>query len=83
MVEGTLPRLSGDKLCESYLLGEEIGRGAYSTVYRATSTRDGTDVAVKLLKRKTEGNEERNLLSEIEVGFRVLRVSTLSKVLHI
>ncbi len=39
----------GVVLQDRYQIGEEIGRGGYSVVYRARDTRVGTDVAIKLL----------------------------------
>eukprot|EP00976_Prorocentrum_cordatum_P081355 1184370-Prorocentrum_minimum.AAC.3 len=51
--------------------GAEVGSGAYSTVYRATCPKETggcLDVAVKVLRRKVEGNEEKVLQREVEVG---------------
>jgi serine/threonine-protein kinase len=38
-----------------YRVEKEIGRGGMATVYRAQDTRDGTQVAIKLLRREVTG----------------------------
>jgi tetratricopeptide (TPR) repeat protein/tRNA A-37 threonylcarbamoyl transferase component Bud32 len=51
---GLLRELEGDTPCTAglrrYVLGEKLGEGAGSTVYRATDSQLGRPVAVKLLK---------------------------------
>eukprot|EP00240_Pyramimonas_obovata_P006190 CAMPEP_0118953546 /NCGR_PEP_ID=MMETSP1169-20130426/56747_1 /TAXON_ID=36882 /ORGANISM="Pyramimonas obovata, Strain CCMP722" /LENGTH=309 /DNA_ID=CAMNT_0006901033 /DNA_START=144 /DNA_END=1069 /DNA_ORIENTATION=- len=62
-----------EKVSDCYVLGEEVGFGAYSTVYKATSLTEpgGTEVAVKVLRRKVEGNDEQVLQREIKMLQRV------------
>ena len=43
-----LPEISG------YTVHERIGEGGYGNIYRATQCSTGQEVAIKLLKQKTE-----------------------------
>ena len=39
------------KCKDNYKMGKELGSGAYSHVFQATSVKDGTVVAVKKIKK--------------------------------
>ncbi|MBW2529022.1 MAG: protein kinase [Deltaproteobacteria bacterium] len=48
----------GTTFADRYCLDEEIGRGGMGTVWRATDTRLGRDVAVKLLTRPSDDTDD-------------------------
>ena len=45
----SMPSFSGTKIKDRYILRTILGKGAYGVVYRATDTRTGKDVAVKIM----------------------------------
>ena len=53
---------------EDYVIGEEIGRGRFSTVKKCTQIRTGRSFAVKIIEKSTIDQEEKTLLrTEIAV----------------
>lgn len=50
--------MEGETLDGRYQLGEELGRGGHSVVYRATDTQTGQTVAVKLLPQAVKSDPQ-------------------------
>jgi len=50
-----------------YDIGEELGRGAFSIVKLATSKKDGSKWAVKIIDKKSAGQDMDRLETEIEI----------------
>jgi len=56
------------KIEDCYTIGEEIGRGGFSIVKRGTSKETKEPVAIKIIEKKTPGEEELQLLHrEIDI----------------
>ncbi|PRP87329.1 MAP3K epsilon protein kinase [Planoprotostelium fungivorum] len=45
------------KHIEKYKLGDQLGKGAYSTVYKALNVENGQFVAIKRMKRRKQGED--------------------------
>ncbi|KAL6065602.1 calcium calmodulin-dependent protein kinase type 1G [Balamuthia mandrillaris] len=53
---------------DEFDLGEEIGKGGFSVVYKATRKKDGEEFAVKCIKKKlVEGDDIKLLRREIQI----------------
>jgi len=50
-----------------YSLGPELGRGAFSIVYEATSKKNGHKKAVKVIEKKNVGQDMSRLQTEMEI----------------
>ncbi|KAJ1627558.1 kinase-like domain-containing protein [Pavlovales sp. CCMP2436] len=59
------------KLHQRYELHEELGRGAYGRVHRATRRTDGAEVAVKIIKKGAKEKDSEKLTIEVDVLRRV------------
>ena len=62
MAEGLEGLLTGHTLVKRYRIEEVIGRGGFAVVYRATDTRLGRPVAVKVITLTAEDPEQREQL---------------------
>jgi len=56
---------------EKYIVGPELGRGAFSVVKEVTSTRSGRKYACKFIEKKNVGQDMVRLRTEIEILTRV------------
>jgi calcium/calmodulin-dependent protein kinase I len=67
-------RLDADsegKFQDNYVLGDEIGRGGFSVVYRATSKKTGTAWAVKIIEKSLLQDDIKLLRREIAIMKKV------------
>jgi tRNA A-37 threonylcarbamoyl transferase component Bud32 len=64
MAEGLEGLLTGHTLVKRYKIEEVCGRGGFAVVYRATDTRLGRPVAVKVITLTAEDPEEREVLRQ-------------------
>jgi len=69
---------TGGKIDENYDIGEEIGRGAFSTVKRARHRKTGVDYAIKFIEKKYVDKQDLMLLGrEIEIMKKVDHANVL------
>eukprot|EP01096_Ripella_sp_DP13-Kostka_P002152 TRINITY_DN1287_c0_g3_i2.p1 TRINITY_DN1287_c0_g3~~TRINITY_DN1287_c0_g3_i2.p1 ORF type:complete len:431 (+),score=254.34 TRINITY_DN1287_c0_g3_i2:61-1353(+) len=61
----------GSTFAQKYEKGPELGRGAFSVVYEATSRRSNRKYAVKIIEKKNVGQDMVRLRTEIEILKRV------------
>ena len=64
MAEGLEGLLTGHTLVKRYKIEEVCGRGGFAVVYRATDTRLGRPVAVKVITLTAEDPEQREVLRQ-------------------
>jgi tRNA A-37 threonylcarbamoyl transferase component Bud32 len=64
MAQGLEGLLTGHTLVKRYKIEEVCGRGGFAVVYRATDTRLGRPVAVKVITLTAEDPEEREVLRQ-------------------
>lgn len=72
--EGDETRLDADsegKFQDNYALGDEIGRGGFSVVYRATSKKNGNAWAVKIIEKSLLQDDIKLLRREIAIMKKV------------